>query len=195
MLHLLSSFFRSRLRCAGSSYWAGQHMNDQFWNLLGILSTSHWQGGIGVSAARLGGSFWGMRGPSHALVWLTFAFLHIDGICFVRVHSLSMSRIQDVAVLPRCCSIYVSTSSIPAAFPGFNRLRPVASSPRLKGLVSSDGGWLLLGAIGETWCKSPTPPWTAKKHGQPSVVTYLYPLLIQYKMVYLVVASITAIHW
>ena len=49
--------------------------------------------------------------------------------------------------LPRCCSISVSrpTSSKPAAFAGFNRLRPVASSSRLKGLVSSVRGWLLLG--------------------------------------------------
>ena len=69
---------------------------------------------------------------------ITFALLQIDGICFVRVHSMSM---------PRCCSISVSrpTSSKPAAFAGFNRLRPVASSSRLKGLVSSVRGWLLLG--------------------------------------------------
>ena len=82
---------------------------------------------------------------------ITFAFLQIDGICFVRVHSLSMSRSQDLALMPRCCSIYVSTSSKPAAFPGFNRLRPVASSSRLKGLVSSVGGWLLLGTIVLWW--------------------------------------------
>ena len=67
---------------------------------------------------------------------ITFALFHIDGICFVRVHSLSMSRSQDLAVLPICCSIYVSKSSKPAAFHGFNRLRPVASSSKLKGLVS-----------------------------------------------------------
>ena len=65
----------------------------------------------------------------------------------MRAHSLSMSRSQDLALLPRCCSISVSRSSKPAAFPGFNRLRPVASSSRLKGLVSSVGGWLLLGTI------------------------------------------------
>ena len=70
---------------------------------------------------------------------ITFAFLQIDGICFVRVHSLSMSRSQDLALLPRCCSISVSTSSKPAALPGFSRLRPVASSSRLNGLVSSVG--------------------------------------------------------
>ena len=67
------------------------------------------------------------------------------------VHSLSMSRRQDLALLPICCSISVSTSSKPAAFPGFSRLRPVASSSRLKGLVSSVGGWLLLGTI-VLWC-------------------------------------------
>ena len=78
---------------------------------------------------------------------ITFAFLQIDGICFVCVHSLSMSRSQEFALLPICCSISVSRSSKPAAFPGFNRLRPVASSSRLKGLVSSVGGWLLLGTI------------------------------------------------
>ena len=82
---------------------------------------------------------------------ITFAFLQIDGICFVRVHSLSMSRSQDLALLPICCRISVSTSSTPAAFPGFSKLRPVASSSRLKGLVSSVGGWLLLGTI-VLWC-------------------------------------------
>ena len=46
---------------------------------------------------------------------ITFAFLQIDGICFVRVHSLSMSKSQDLALLPRCCSISVSRSSKPAA--------------------------------------------------------------------------------
>ena len=80
----------------------------------------------------------------------TFAFLQIDGICFVCVHSLSMSRGQDLPLLPRC-SIYVSRSSKPAAFPSFNRLMPVASSSRLKGLVSSVGGWLLLGTIVLRW--------------------------------------------
>ena len=40
-----------------------------------------------------------------------FAFLQIDGICFVRVHSLSMSRSQDLALLPRCCRISVSSTS------------------------------------------------------------------------------------
>ena len=49
------------------------------------------------------------------------------------------------------CSISVSTSSKPAAFPGFNRLRPVASSSRLKSLVSSVGGWLLLGTLVLWW--------------------------------------------
>ena len=82
---------------------------------------------------------------------ITFAFLQIDGICFVRVHSLSMSRNHDLALLPRSCSIYVSTSSKPAAFPGVNRLRPVASSSRLKGFVRSVGGWLLLETI-VLWC-------------------------------------------
>ena len=54
-------------------------------------------------------------------------------------------------------------SSKPAAFPGFNRLRAVASSSRLKGLVSSVGGWLLLGAIvlwsspGGLWCSTLLP--------------------------------------
>ena len=33
---------------------------------------------------------------------------------------LSMSRSQDLALLPICCSIYVSTSSTPAAFPDSN---------------------------------------------------------------------------
>ena len=70
---------------------------------------------------------------------------------FVRVHSLRMSRSQYLALLPLCCSISVSRSSKPAAFPGFNRLRPVARSSRLKGLVSSGGGWLLLGTI-VFWC-------------------------------------------
>ena len=82
---------------------------------------------------------------------ITFAFHQIDGICFVCEHSLSMSRSQDLALLPRCCSISVSRSSKQAAFPGFNRLRPVASSSRLKGLVSSVGGWVLLGTI-VLWC-------------------------------------------
>ena len=82
---------------------------------------------------------------------ITSAFLQIDGICFVCVHSLSMYRSQDLPLLPRCCSIYVSRSSKPAAFPGFNRLRPVASSSTLKGLVSSVCGWLLLGTI-VLWC-------------------------------------------
>ena len=49
---------------------------------------------------------------------ITFALLQIDGICFVRVHSMSMYRSQGLALLPRCCSISVSrpTSSKPAAF-------------------------------------------------------------------------------
>ena len=78
---------------------------------------------------------------------ITVAFLQIDGICFVRVHSMIMYRSQGLALLPRCCSISVSrpTSSKPAAFAGFNMLTPVASSSRLKGLVSSVRGWLLLG--------------------------------------------------
>ena len=94
---------------------------------------------------------------------ITFAFLQIDGIFFVRVHSLTMSRSQDLALLPRCCSISVSRSSKPAAFPAFNRQRPVASSSRLKGLVSSVGGWLLLGTIvlwcspGGLWCSTLLP--------------------------------------
>ena len=54
-------------------------------------------------------------------------------------------------LLPRCRSISVSTSSKQATFPGLNRLRPVASSSRLKGLVSSVGGWLLLGTIVLWW--------------------------------------------
>ena len=54
---------------------------------------------------------------------------------------------QDLALLPTCCTIYVSRSSKPAAFAGFNRLTPVASSSRQKGLVSSVGVWLLLGTI------------------------------------------------
>ena len=78
---------------------------------------------------------------------INFAFLQIGGICFVRVYSLSMSRSQYLALLPICCSISVSRSSKPATFPGFNRLRPVASSSRLNGLVSSVGGWLLLAII------------------------------------------------
>ena len=82
---------------------------------------------------------------------ITFASLQIDGICFVLVHSLSMSRSQDLALFPRCYSISVSRPSKPAAFPAFNKLRPVASSSRLKGLVSSVGGWLLLGTI-LLWC-------------------------------------------
>ena len=70
---------------------------------------------------------------------ITFAFLHIYGICFVRVHSMSLYMSQGLALLSRCCSISVSrpASSKPAAFAGFNMLRPVASSARLKGLVSS----------------------------------------------------------
>ena len=52
---------------------------------------------------------------------ITFPFLQIDGICFVRVHSLSMSWSQNLALLPRC-SISVSRSSKQAAFTGFNRL-------------------------------------------------------------------------
>ena len=98
------------------------------------------------TAARLDGNYLGRSGMA-----TTFAFLQIDGICFVREHSLSMSRSQDLALLPRCCSISVSRYSKPAAFPAFNRLRPVASSSRLKGLVSSVGGWLLLGTI-VLWC-------------------------------------------
>ena len=54
---------------------------------------------------------------------------------------------QDVALLPTCCNISVSRSSKPAAFAGFKRLTPAASSSRLKGLVSSVGGWFLLGTI------------------------------------------------
>ncbi len=101
------------------------------------------------TAARLDGSFFGEEGsfPGFGMV-ITFAFLQIDGICFVRVHSLNMSRSQDLALLP---SISVSRSSKPAAFHAFNRLRPVASSSRLKGLLSSVGGWLLLGTI-VLWC-------------------------------------------
>ena len=82
---------------------------------------------------------------------MTFVFLQIDGTCFVRVHYLSMSRNQYLSLLPRCCSISVSRSSKPGAFPGFNRLKPVASSSRLKDLISSVGGWLLLGTI-VLWC-------------------------------------------
>ena len=52
---------------------------------------------------------------------ITFAFLQIDGICFVRVHSLNMSRSQDLALLPRWCSISVNRSSKPADFSAFNR--------------------------------------------------------------------------
>ena len=78
---------------------------------------------------------------------ITFAFLQIDGICFVREHSMSIYRSQGLALLLRCFSISVSrpTLSKPAAFAGFNRLRPVASSSRPKGLVRSVRGWLLLG--------------------------------------------------
>ena len=54
---------------------------------------------------------------------------------------------QGLALLPTCCKCSVSRSSKPAAFAGFNRLTPVASSSRLKCLVSSVGGWLLLGTI------------------------------------------------
>ena len=79
---------------------------------------------------------------------ITFAFVQIYGICFVRVHSLS----QDLALLPGC-SISVSRSSKPTAFPAFNRLRPVASSSSLTGLVSSVSGNLRwrqpLGVCGE----------------------------------------------
>ena len=63
----------------------------------------------------------------------------------MRVHSLSVSRSNDLALLPKCCSISVSRSSKPAAFPDLNRLRPVANSSRLKGSVSSVGGRLLPG--------------------------------------------------
>ena len=56
-------------------------------------------------------------------------------IYLVRVHSLSMSGSQDLALLARCCSISVSRSSKPAAFPGFSSMRPFASSSRLKGLL------------------------------------------------------------
>ena len=69
----------------------------------------------------------------------------------MRVHSLIMSMRQDLALFPICCSIYVNTSSKPATFPGFNRLRSVASSSRLKGLVNSVGGWLVLGTT-VLWC-------------------------------------------
>ena len=82
---------------------------------------------------------------------ITFVFLQIDGMCFVLVYSVNMSRSQYLALLPRCCSISVSRSSKPAAFPGLNRPRPVASSSKLKGLVSSVGGWLLLETI-VLWC-------------------------------------------
>ena len=61
----------------------------------------------------------------------------------------ALSRSQYSPLLPICCSISVSWSSKPAAFPGFNSLRPVASSLRLK--VSSIGGWLVLGTI-VVWC-------------------------------------------
>ena len=73
----------------------------------------------------------------------------------MRVHSLVISRSQDLALLSICCSISVSGSSKPAAFPGFNRLRPVASSSKLRGLVSSVGGWLFL--CGGLRCSSLLP--------------------------------------
>ena len=54
---------------------------------------------------------------------ITFAFLQIDGICFVLVHSLSMSRSQDLVLLPRCCSISVSRPSKPEYhILGFNNI-------------------------------------------------------------------------
>ena len=61
------------------------------------------------TAARLDGSFLGEEGsfPGFGMA-ITFAFLQIDGICFVRTHSLSMSRSQDLPLLSRCCSISAS---------------------------------------------------------------------------------------
>ena len=55
------------------------------------------------------------------------------------VHEPKFSFVANIVV---ACK--VSRSSKPAAFPGFNRLGPVASSSRLKGVLSSVGGWLLL---------------------------------------------------
>ena len=101
------------------------------------------------TAARLDGSFLGRRGPSQALVWLSpLLSSRYTGYALCLY---TLSRSQDLALLPRCCSISVSRPSKPAAFPAFNRLRPLASSSRLKGLVSSVGGWLLLGTI-VLWC-------------------------------------------
>ena len=72
---------------------------------------------------------------------ITFVVLQIDGICFVRVHSLSMSMSPDLALLP---GISVSRSSKPAAFPGFNRLRPVASSFVQAEMLSKLSWWLVV---------------------------------------------------
>ena len=55
-------------------------------------------------------------------------------IYLVRVHSLSMSVSQDLALLSRC-SISVSRSSKLAAFPDFSSMRPLVISSRLKGLL------------------------------------------------------------
>ena len=80
---------------------------------------------------------------------ITFAFLQIDGICFVRVHSMSMYRSQGLALLPRRCSISVSrpTSSKPAAFAGFNRLQASCEFVQAEGL-SKLSSWLVV-----TWNK------------------------------------------
>ena len=38
--------------------------------------------------------------PALVAMAITFVFLLIDGICFVRIHLLSMSRSEDLALLP-----------------------------------------------------------------------------------------------
>ena len=64
-----------------------------------------YQSFVECTAAKLGGSFFREEGsfPGFGKA-IAFASLQRDGICFVRVHSLSMSRSQDLALLPRCCS-------------------------------------------------------------------------------------------
>ena len=87
---------------------------------------------------------------------ITFACLQIDGVCFWCVHCTFVEHVQETRVsffAIFCSSMYVSRPSKPAAVLGFNRLRPVANSSRLKGIVSSVGGLLLRLTI-VLWCSS-----------------------------------------
>ena len=79
-----------------------------------LLSTFNQQGGYAHQCQSFVELIWNAQQRDWAVVFgevgsfpgfgmaITFAFRQIDGICFVCVRSLSMSRSQYLALLPRC---------------------------------------------------------------------------------------------